>query len=156
MRNVVRSTMVTALVLGVGGVASGCSSNPVDPAATATFEVQTLAGEPPVLVMTQNGAELAHMDAHFSGVIQADEAGCLRIDEGEGPTVVWPVGYTGAMTADGVAIRNAGGAEVGLVGGEFTFGGGIVPELLASLGFTDADRAQAAALCPGSYWIVAG
>jgi len=85
----------------------------------------------------------------------ADDASCLRLGDAEGATGVWPVGYMGDVATDGVTILNGDGEEVGQVGGSFRIGGGEIPELLASLGFTQEDRDLAEALCAGSYWIVA-
>ena len=136
-------------------VAAACSSDPVEPRAQVSFQVHTEEAESPILVMTQNAVPSEVMHAFFEGQVVADDAGCLRLEDAEGSTVVWPVGYTGEVTADGVTILNEDGAEVGPVGGLFGLGGGEIPQLLASLGFTQEDRDMAEAWCPGRYWIVA-
>jgi len=143
------------LSLAVALVAAACSADLVDPRAQVSFQVQTVEAESPILVMTQNGVPSEVMNAFFEGQVMADDSGCLRLEDAEGPTVVWPVGYTGEVTADGVTILNGDGQEVGPVGGLFGLGGGELPELLASLGFTQEDRDMAEAVCPGRYWIVA-
>jgi hypothetical protein len=144
-----------AVVFLLAGMAATACSDPFEPGIEASFQVQSVGDENPVLVMTQNVVPPHVMDAHFEGVIIADGEGCLRLEDEDGPTVVWPVHYTGEVTEQGVMILDDDGNEVGPVGGMFDFGGGSIPELLASLGFTDGDRDTADALCPGSYWIVA-
>lgn len=150
-----RGRMVIALSLVAGVAAVACSSDPLDPPVAATFQVESVGEGDPILMMTQSVVPTAVMDAYFEGLIEVDEAGCLRLDGGGGATVVWPLGYTGVATTEGVAILDTDGAGVGHVGGTFSFGGGMVPELLATLGFTQADRNLAGSLCPGNYWIVA-
>jgi|GEM_PF-1542475 len=151
----VRITKGITLFLTVALVAAACSSDLVEPRAEVSFQVQTVEAESPVLLITQNGVPSDFMEALFEGQVMADDAGCLRLGDAEGATVVWPVGYTGDVTSDGVTILNGDGEEVGQVGGSFSIGGGEIPELLASLGFTQEDRDLADALCPGGYWIVA-
>ena len=155
MSRSVRTTKWVALsVMAVLSVAA-CSSDPVQAPAEVSFQVQSVGTEDPIHVMTQNGVPSEVMNALFEGNVIADGAGCLRLDDAEGSTVVWPVQYTGEITSEGFAILDEDGTEVGQVGGSFSFGGGILPELLASLGFSQADRDLAEGLCPGSYWIVA-
>jgi hypothetical protein len=151
----VRITKGITLSATVALVVAACSSDLVESRAQVSFQVQTVAAESPILVMTQNGVPSEVMDAFFEGQVMADDAGCLRLEHAEGPTAVWPLGYTGEVTTDGVTIMNGDGEEVGPVGGLFGLGGGELPELLASLGFTQEDRDMAEALCPGRYWIVA-
>jgi hypothetical protein len=105
--------------------------------------------ENPIHVMTQNGVPSEVMDAFFEGRVIADDVGCLRLEDAGGPTVVWPANYTGEVTTEGVTILDGDGNEVGQVDGSFSFGGGNIPELLGTLGFTQDDRDLAEALCPG-------
>lgn len=148
-------TKGTALSLVAILATAACSSDLAQPRMDDAFQVQAVGVENPIYVMTQNVVPGEVMDAFFQGPVIADSAGCLRLEDAEGPTVVWPVGYTGEVTTEGVSILDEAGTEVGQVGGSFSFGGGIIPELLGTLGFTEEDRDVAEALCPGGYWIVA-
>lgn len=134
--------------------AASCSADPTEPGASDGFQVQAAGAEDSVRIMTQNVVQGTVMDAHFEGLVVADGDGCLRLAEQEGPTVVWPLGYTGQASADEIAILDGGDTEVGRVDGTFIFGGGIVSGLHETLGFNQADRNLAEELCPGSYWIV--
>jgi len=104
--------------------------------------------------MTQNVVPFEAMEALYEGSVVLDEAGCLRLGDAEGSTVIWPWGFTAQVAAEEVTIRDREGAVAGLIGEAFSLGGGVVPELLDSLGFTQEDRDLAAAACAGDYWIV--
>lgn len=155
MSHPVRTTKGIALSLTAVLAVAACSSDLVQPPAVTFFQVESVGVEDPVHFMTQNGVPSEVMDAFFEGQVISDSEGCLRLADGEGPTVVWPVDFAGEVTAEGVAIRDGNGVEVGQVGGSFSLGGGEIPELLTTLGFTEEDRNLAEALCPGGYWIVA-
>jgi len=148
MRSVARAGMASAMSLAV----AACSSSVIGPPDNATFQIQSTAG---VLFMTQNVVQDFVMDALFQGPVIVDDDGCLRLEDPERPTVVWPWGFTAQITDAEISIRDQEGTEVGQVGESFALGGGIVPELLDSLGFSQEDRDLATNACPGSYWIVA-
>jgi len=131
-----RLTKGITLSLTVALVAAACSSDLVGTWAQVSFQVQTVEAESLILVMTQNGVPSEVMHAFFDGQVIVDDAGCLRLEDADGPTAVWPVGYMGEVTTDGVTILNVDGEEVGPVDGLFGLGGGELPELLVSLGFT--------------------
>lgn len=145
----------TAFFLIAGLAATACSSDPVETTVEPSFQVQFPSATDAALVMTQNVVPSEAMDAWFEGLVVADDTGCIRLEDGEGPTVVWPRDYMGEVAAEGFAILDANGTEVGKIGESFGVGGGEVPELLATLGFSEADRELAEELCPGNYWIVA-
>lgn len=135
----------------MAAVAGACSPSAVAPLGDDGLQAHDRAG---VLLLTQNVAQGATMDALFVGPVVADDAGCLRLGGSDGPTVVWPQGYTAQSALGWVWIRDANGTAVGKVGGSFSLGGGEVPELSDAMGFTQADRDLAEDHCPGRYLIV--
>lgn len=127
---------------------AACSSDPVEPGSDYVFQ---FLDEDVVVIARSAPVDFGH-DALFEGPVIADDTGCLRWDDEEGPTVVWPFGFTGEATTEGISILDADGTEVGRVGESFSLGGGIAPELLRA---SQEDRDLAAELCPGDYLIVA-
>jgi hypothetical protein len=91
----------------------------------------------------------AHMDALFDGTVAIDEAGCIRLQNVERSTVVWPYGATLDDTGTELRVRDASGRVLGRIGGAFRFGGGHVPELHDGMDLTQAQRDRARASCPG-------
>lgn len=146
--------VMTGIVVAAALLAtSACSSSsPTELTTETTLDVQETAG---VVFMTQNVVQDAIMDALFQGEVVVDEAGCLRAGDASGATVVWPAGYQVENLLGEIWIRDADGDVVGQVGASFSLGGGEVPYLLESLGFSQEDRDLAETRCPGKYWIVA-
>lgn len=132
-----------------------CTGDPTEPGSFETFQLHAAGMENGVQIMTQNVLQGAVMDAKFEGTVIADDDGCLRLMESDGPTVVWLMGYTGEIGADGISILDGNGNVAGHVGGSFSFGGGSVPELHQTLGLTHEGRDPAAQTCPGRFSIVA-
>lgn len=143
--------LVRVVALGLAAVVGACSSSAVAPLGGDSLRAHDRAG---VLLLTQNVVQDATMEALFEGPVVADDAGCLRLGGPDGPTAVWPQGYTAQSALADVWIRDASGTTVGQVGGSFSLGGGEVPELSDAMGFTQADRDLAEDHCPGLYWIV--
>lgn len=106
-----------------------------------------------LIFLTQNRRPSAAMEALFTGPVVADDAGCLRLASEEGPTVVWPEGYTLDTSGDVPRVLDEDGAPAGAFNEELVLAGGEVPTLRTSMGFTDEDRERAEA-CPGRYWLV--
>lgn len=94
------------------------------------------------------------MDALFQGRVVRDERGCLRLQPPADATVVWPFGSTLEARSSGQWVVEAGGNEMGKIGGLFSFGGGEVPFLHVGLGFQQPDITQIQTRCPGRFWIV--
>lgn len=131
-------------------VASGCSASSTDVVPEPLLQVVNQDGW---VFMTQHRQPSAAMEALFTGQVDADEAGCLRLVSADDATVVWPVGYTLDTSGDTPAVLDADGAPVGELGDEFVLAGGEVQTLPSAMGFTDEDRERSEA-CPGRYWIV--
>jgi hypothetical protein len=147
----VRNSPVAAAALSVAVAMTACSSSLIGPLDEISLRIQSIGG---VEFMTQNVVSFEAMDALYEGPVILDEAGCLRLGDAEGSTVIWPWGFTAQVAAEEVKIRDREGAVAGLIGESFSLGGGVVQELLDSLGFTQEDRELAAGACPGDYWIV--
>lgn len=143
--------VAVALTAVVAVVAVACHPSPVAPLGDDGLQAHDRAG---VVLLTQNVIQDATMDALYEGPVVADDAGCLRLGGSDGPTAVWPQGYTAQSALGDAWIRDASGTTVGQVGGSFSLGGGEVPELSDAMGFTQADRDLAEDHCPGLYWIV--
>lgn len=145
----------TALSFLAAMATAACSSDPVEPSPDDLLQLQEVGDEVETLVMTRGAPTDIGMDALFEGPVITDDAGCLRWQDEEGPTVVWPFGFTGEVTPDGISILDEDGNDVGRVGDEFSLGGGIIPNLPEPLGFSQGDRDLAGELCPGDYLLVA-
>lgn len=131
---------------------AGCGApGSTDPGVDAQLHVEEVAG---VAFMTQNVVPDEMMEARYEGRVVLADDGCLRLDTPDAHTVVWPRGYTLRAEDGELGVLDEDGAETGVGGESFTLGGGEVTVLLASLGFTDADRERAGERCPGRYWIV--
>lgn len=111
---------------------------------------------PETLFLVQSEPATAVMEAFFQGRVVRDAAGCLRLEASgsDGATVVWPHGFTLDTAGDELRVRDDGAREVGRIGGEFRFGGGFVQTLHEGIPIAGSPRAEAAARCPGSFWIV--
>ena len=96
----------------------------------------------------------AHMDALFHGTVTVDEAGCIRLQNDERSTVVWPYGFTFDDIGTELWVRDASGRVLGRIGGTFRVGGGQVPELHDGIRLTQTQRDQARTACPGDFWVV--
>jgi hypothetical protein len=105
------------------------------------------------LFLAQAVAPAAHMDALFEGPVTVDEQGCYRLGLTGQATMVWPFGYRLINTIEGAAVVNQDGIEVGRIGGEFAFGGGLVSTLASGTVASETLRARAVAACPGSFWM---
>lgn len=128
-------------LVAVLGILAGCSA--MEPA-----------NDDGTLFLAQAVAPAIHMDALFQGTVTVDQHGCYRLGLGGQPaTMVWPFGYRLINTIEGAAVVNQDGNEVGRIGDEFAFGGGLVSALPAGLVSPESLRARATAQCPGSFWI---
>lgn len=105
------------------------------------------------LFLAQAAAPAVHMDALFEGTVTVDEHGCYRLGLTGQATMVWPVGYRLINTIEGPTVVNQDGSEVGRIGGEFAFGGGLVSTLPAGMVASETLRVRAVAACPGSFWM---
>ena len=106
------------------------------------------------LFLAQAVAPAVQMDALYQGTITVDSNGCYRLGlDGQPATMVWPVGYRLINTIEGTAVVNQDGNEVGRIGGEFAFGGGLISTVPAGMLRSEKLRARAVAACPGSFWI---
>lgn len=149
-----RGAFLSAAAAATLIAAAACSSSPTsgsdDVERGVALEIRHQAG---VFVLTQVMEPEVVMDALYTGGVSADAGGCLRLDGPDDATVVWPKGF-GVRSADGgIVVVDASGQVVGRTGDDFRLGGGEVDELHEGLGFTAADRALAAARCPGKFWI---
>ena len=142
----------TAAALVAITALAGCDGSSTDSAPEPVF---TVTSHGPVVFFTQNRVPAVSMEALFTGTIRIDDDGCLSPGAGSEAThtFAWPKSYSLDTSGSAPVVRDDQGEPVGAVGEEFTFAGGVVEELLASMGFTDEDRAAAAA-CPGRIWIV--
>lgn len=142
-----------ATVLAASVCLVGCGESATDRVEpTALMYVTIQNGH---VFFTQNRVPEMVMEAVFTGTIEADDAGCLRAEpESESAyTFVWPKSYVLDTSEAVPVVLNDQGERVAALGEEFTFGGGVVEELLDSMGFTEEDRTAAEA-CPGRFWIV--
>ena len=141
---IMRSKPFVALMLVVAG-AGGCSNDP----AASLLNVNAV----DVVFLTQSERQDAVMDALFTGRVLVDAAKCTRLDDPDGATVIWPVGFTVSGENGDLRVLDGDGREVGRLGGSFRIGGGEVTELNPQLHISYMDRAFAAEHCPGRYWI---
>jgi hypothetical protein len=107
-----------------------------------------------VIFLAQTVQPDAVMEALFDGVVEVDQAGCVRLVSSEPATVVWPKDFSVAESAGQRVVRDASGRTIGRLGGNFRFGGGYVNELHSGIPLASADRQRAVASCPGNFWIV--
>ena len=131
-----------AVVVTLAGLAQACGHAPTEPGAVTSL-----------VFLTQTAAPDATMTALFTGRIDADAAGCLRLSS-SGETVIWPKGFTSVIRDDDVLVLDADGRVVGQLGGTFRLGGGVVPSLHAGIPVAPADLLRASTSCPGEYWVV--
>ena len=131
---------------------AGCDGSSTDSTPEPVFSVTS---HGPVVFFTQNRVPAVSMEALYTGTIRIDDDGCLRpgAESQATHTFAWPKSYSLDTSGSAPVVRDERGERVGAVGEEFTFAGGVVEELLASMGFMDEDRTAAAA-CPGRIWIV--
>lgn len=127
----------------------GCSEDALGPA-----EYALLGDGPVTYFLAQPLIPNAVMEALYQGKVLKDGEGCLRLQEPDAATVVWPFGFTLDAREDQEWVVDATGEEVGVVGGTFRFGGGEVPFLHEGIGFTRSAIAKIQAKCPGRFWIV--
>ena len=107
-----------------------------------------------VIFLTASAPATVHMDALYEGAVVADAAGCLRLADASGHTVVWPYAFELRQHNGAATVVAPGGREIGELGGAFKFGGGEVPTLHQGIAVSDAQRQLALERCPGRYWIV--
>jgi len=144
MMNRVRSALVLTLTTIA---AAGCNL-------TGTTDGAGARNLDDVIFLALSEPPNAHMDALFNGTVTIDAAGCIRLQNAERSTVVWPYGFTLDDSDDQLRVRDASGRVLGRVGGTFRFGGGHVPELHEGIDLTQAQRERARTSCPGDFWIV--
>ena len=97
----------------------------------------------------------AEMDALIRGRLEADAAGCLRLDTSDRHTVIWPFGATLRAAGAQVSVVDRAGRVLATIADETQLAGGEVTELPSGVLASEA-RAAALTSCPGRYWIVAG
>ena len=68
--------------------------------------------------------------------------------------MIWPFGATLEVRDGQSWVVDAALTDIGVLGGEFRFGGGFVSRLHDGLGFSAGVGKQIAARCPGRFWIV--
>ena len=107
-----------------------------------------------VIFLTASVPVTVHMQALYEGNVVADAAGCVRLADASGHTVVWPYAFELRQHNGAATVVDPGGREIGDVGGAFSFGGGEVPTLHQGIALSDARRQLALERCPGRYWIV--
>jgi hypothetical protein len=106
-----------------------------------------------VVFLTQSEPQAAYMDALFTGSVIVDEAKCTRLVDAERATVIWPPGFTVRGEDGALVVTKGDGQNVGILGGSFMIGGGLVSQLNPELQISYVDRARAQESCPGMYWI---
>jgi hypothetical protein len=106
-----------------------------------------------VVFVRQNVTPDAVMEALFEGRVVMDAAGCLRLDSPDASTIVWPEGFAMTVSSEEMLVHDAGGREIGRVGGTFRLGGGQLTSL-QNVGVSAGDRQRAETHCPGIYWVV--
>jgi hypothetical protein len=94
------------------------------------------------------------MEALFHGTVVRDAAGCLRLQNEAGSTVVWPHGSRLDGSGSDLRVSDASGRVIGRIAGTFRFRGGHVPFLHDGISLSRSQRDQAKASCPGTFWIV--
>ena len=139
------------LALALAMIVGGCSDPLAPDSVSPNLQVSSAEG---VTLITQNRVPTVSMDALFEGDVIADEAGCIRLDGVDGATVIWALGSTLTSTTDGPVVQDASGETLGRLGEQFSLGGGEVPALTETMGFTALDQAFVEARCPGRYWMV--
>lgn len=125
-----------------------------DNAATGPSDPAALARLDGTLFISQPQLPDAQMEALFQGAVLRDDAGCLRLQPPSHATVVWPYGSHLVEKEGEHWVQAASGQTMGLVGGIFRFGGGVVPALNEGMGFTAAQIRTAHSRCPGRFWLV--
>jgi hypothetical protein len=104
--------------------------------------------------LAQRSPPGAVMEALYTGKVNRDAQGCLRVEGEGGAVVIWPYGFALEARDGGLYVKNAEGRTIGQIGGDFRMGGGYVPAGSTESFLSDADRARAAACPTESYWIV--
>ncbi len=106
-----------------------------------------------VLFITFSGTPAGHMQALYQGKVDV-RGSCLRLaDSDSGHTVVWPYGSYLDGPGDRIIYTNEG-KVLGMIGGQFRFGGGEVPTLWENGPVAEQVRQRALGECPGKYWLV--
>ncbi len=110
--------------------------------------------EEPVLFLAQKSQPNAVMEALFQGPVNLDQAGCFRMGDAAGPTVIWPFGSRLVREKTGLVVVDRTGDELVRIGSNARIGGGNIPDLGALDVLTEPFLEAALRRCPGSYWIV--
>ena len=105
-----------------------------------------------LVVLSRAEEPSAFMDALFVGKVSADSRGCLRLDDPDQHTVIWPRGFDVVQRGASWVVVDAAGRDVGTLGGSFRLGGGEVTQVPADM-LSPADAQLAAETCPGRYWL---
>ena len=142
-----RARALGTLGVALGGVLPAACSNPTSSGGALLTKSSS------VLFLVQTEVPAATMDALANDRVVRDEAGCLRLAGPDGHTVVWPYGYSLRTRGAALAVVDAQGRERGVVGGQFSLGGGEALTLPEGVGVSDADRQAALQRCPGRFWI---
>lgn len=120
---------------------------------TANLSIVTTQDD--VKFITLRAPQNAVMEALHTGNVSVAIDGCVRSQEiTSQPTIVWPQGYTLETIVGGHQVRREDGSVLGQLGEAFTFGGGVVEDVTAALGFTEQDQNVLRLACPGRFWIV--
>ena len=144
-----RSCTHRALLMLIPSAIASCSpAGDPNPAAVRSQEPSG------VVFLVQSATPDEVMQALFEGRVTRDERGCLRIDDPDRHTVVWPRGFTLQGAGGELRVLDGTGREVGRIGGSFRLGGGEVPVLHEGLPVSPAVRQRANESCPGRFWLV--
>lgn len=144
-------TLAAAGLVAVGLSVAGCG----DPVGLIEGPNLTVVVTQNVAFVTLNGPQTAVMEALYEGTVDVAFDSCIRMESSlGGQTVVWPMGYTLEESGESWAVLDETGAQLGLLGESFTFGGGIVTDVTEALGFSSQDQTILRQECPGRYWIV--
>ena len=144
-RNVVQRVAVVFAALAL----AACSgSSGTDPLLTGNENPDA------TLFIAQNEPPAAVMEALYTGKVNRDEQGCLRVENEGGAMVIWPYGFKLSGRSDGLHVTDASGRSIGRIGGDFRMGGGFVPAG-SFAPITDEDLARVQTRCPSThYWVV--
>ncbi len=109
-----------------------------------------------VLVLTQQEGLVVFFDGRYRGMVELDDAGCLRLDlaEPDDATVVWPAGTSLWSRGDQLVLRDPAGRQIVALGENVQLGGGFLAALEEVTDLSEAERAEIRGRCPGPYWLM--
>jgi hypothetical protein len=109
-----------------------------------------------VVVLTQQVGLVVFFDVTYRGMIELDDAGCLRLGlaEPNDAPVVWPAGTGLWSRGDQLVLRDAEGRQIVALGERVQLAGGYLAALDEVTDLTRAERAEIGERCPGPYWLM--